>query len=294
VFAVRPDSAQAPGKKPKEIAMAINAFDPGSKDTVLDVVRTERAKFYKVIDDPANWNVQTRCTEWQVRDMVGHMIDVTEGYLRGWDRANNGQPPVDALGTGVMASELNKKAMELRSLSREEAIARLKSDSDKMMVIFDSLTPDQWNNFIVGHGFMGPLPSLFYPVFHVMDYGVHTWDMHWGLGEKKARMDERSAGVLVPFMLILYSATVAPDSAKGVNVTYGIEVDGEYGGRWKATVMDGKFESEPATDLSGVQATFHYDNASDFVLSAFQREDMSKATGDPEVIKKVRSLYFTI
>jgi hypothetical protein len=43
--------------------MTINAFDPGSKDTVLDVVKTERAKFYKVIDDPTNWNVQTRCTE---------------------------------------------------------------------------------------------------------------------------------------------------------------------------------------------------------------------------------------
>lgn len=274
--------------------MSINAFDPSSKDTVLDVVRSERARFYTIIDDPANWNVQTRCTEWEVRDMVGHMIDVTEGYLKAWDRANKGEPPVDALGTGVMADELNKHAMGLRQLSREEAIARLKADSDKMLPIFESLTPDQWNNFMVGHTFMGPLPTLFYPVFHVMDYGVHTWDMHWGLGEKTARMDERSAGVLVPFMLIVYSATVVADSAKGLDVTYGIEVDGEYGGTWKATVKDGKFESQPTGDLSGVQATFHYDCASDFVLSAFQREDLSKATGDPDVIKKVRSLYFTI
>jgi hypothetical protein len=127
-----------------------------------------------------------------------------------------------------------------------------------------------------------------------MDYGVHTWDMHWGLGEKNARLDERSAGVLVPFMLILYSATVEPDSAKGVDVTYGIEVAGQYGGKWKARVKDGKFESEPTADLSGVQATFHYDSASDFVLSAFQRQDLSHATGDSDVIKKVRSLYFTI
>lgn len=274
--------------------MSINAFDPSSKDTVLDVVRTERAKFYKVIDDPANWNVQTRCTEWEVRDMVAHMIDVTEGYLTAWDRANKGEPPINAVGTGVMADELNKHAMGMRGLSRDEAIARLKADSDKMLPIFESLTPEQWNNFIVGHAFMGPLPTLFYPVFHVMDYGVHTWDMHWGLGDKKAKMDERSAGVLVPFMLILYSATVAPESAKGVNVTYGIEVDGQYGGKWKAKVTDGKFESEATEDLSGVQATFHYDSASDFVLSAFQREDLSKATGDAEVIKKVRGLYFTI
>src|SRR5690349_6216430 len=148
--------------------MAINAFDASSKNTVLDVVRNERTKFFKVVDDPANWNVQTRCTEWEVRDMVSHMIDVTEGYLRGWDRARKGEPPVDAVGTGVMADELLKHTKELRSLSREEAIKRLKSDSDQMMTIFDSLTPEQWNNFIVGHYFMGPLPTLFYPVFHVM------------------------------------------------------------------------------------------------------------------------------
>jgi uncharacterized protein (TIGR03083 family) len=274
--------------------MTINAFDPGSKDVVLDVVRGERAKFYEVIDEPANWNVPTRCTGWEVRDMVGHMIDVTEGYLAAWDRARNGEPPVNAVGTAVMAESLNSKAMGLRSLSREEAIARLKTASDKMLPIFEGLSAEDWNGYIVGHSYMGPLPTLFYPVFHVMDYGVHTWDMHWGLGEKQASLDERTAGVLVPFMLILYSATVEPQSAEGVDVTYGIEVDGEYGGKWKARVNDGKFESEQTSDLSGVQATFHYDSASDFVLSAFQREDLSKATGDPQVISKVRNLYFTI
>ena len=61
--------------------MAINPMDHGSKDVVLDVVSTERGKFYDVIDNPDNWNVDTRCEGWEVRDMVGHMIDVTEGYL---------------------------------------------------------------------------------------------------------------------------------------------------------------------------------------------------------------------
>jgi len=41
--------------------------------------------------------VQTRCTEWEVRDIVGHMIDVTEGYLSRWDVARkNGT--ADSLG----------------------------------------------------------------------------------------------------------------------------------------------------------------------------------------------------
>src|SRR5258707_11790185 len=116
-------------------------MDYSGKDTVLDVVRTERAKFYNIVDDPDNWYVQTRCSEWEVRDIVGHMIDVTEGYLSRWDMARK-QEPADAVGLVVMGETLNKNAQAFRALAREEAIARLKSDSEKMMTIFDALTPE--------------------------------------------------------------------------------------------------------------------------------------------------------
>src|SRR5690348_18512587 len=104
--------------------MPINPMDYSGKATVLDVVRTERAKFYTIVDDPANWYVQTRCSEWEVRDIVGHMIDVTEGYLSRWDMARKAEP-ADALGLVVMGEMLNEHAQAFRSLPREEAIARL-------------------------------------------------------------------------------------------------------------------------------------------------------------------------
>ena len=90
--------------------MAINSMDYSGKDTVLDVVRTERANFYDIVDDPRNWNVQTRCTEWEVRDIVGHMIDVTEGYLSRWDMARKGEA-AGALGLLVMG-DLQEAATE--------------------------------------------------------------------------------------------------------------------------------------------------------------------------------------
>lgn len=72
--------------------MPANPMDySGGRDTVLDVARAERAKFYNIIDDPNNWYVQTRCSEWEVRDIVGHMIDVTEGYLTAWDMVRKGE-----------------------------------------------------------------------------------------------------------------------------------------------------------------------------------------------------------
>src|SRR5579884_2099038 len=232
-----------PDQSIRRITMAVNPMDYSGKDTVLDVVRTERAQFYSIIDEPQNWRVQTRCTEWEVRDIVGHMIDVTEGYLSRWEMARKNEP-ADALGLLVMGEKLNENAQAFRKLSREEAISRLKDDSDKMLAIFDALTPEEWSGFMVTHPYMGPLPTFFYPAFHVMDYGVHTWDMKWGLGEKDARLDERTAGVLVPYMFILMQYTVDEKSAQGVDAIIGIKVDGEWGGQWRVTIKDSKFSYE--------------------------------------------------
>ena len=129
--------------------MAINPMVFSSKDVVLDVVRTERSRFFDVVNNPANWYVDSRCEGWQVRDLVGHMIDVTEGYLGRWDLANQGKTAPDALGWVVMASKLNEGALAFRKLSRDEAIARLKTASDKLMAHFEALDDDAWNNFMV-------------------------------------------------------------------------------------------------------------------------------------------------
>lgn len=273
--------------------MPVNPMDYSGKDTVLDIVRTERANFYDIIDDPDNWNVQTRCTEWEVRDIVGHMIDVTEGYLGRWDMARKSEP-AGALGLEVMSDRLNQHAQAFRSLSREEAIARLKADSDEMMAIFDALTPDEWANFLVTHPYMGPIPTFFYPSFQIIDYGIHTWDMKWGLGDKHGKLDERTAGILIPYMLIVMEYTVNQESAKGVDAVFGIKVDGEWGGQWRVTVKDGKLSYEATDNLDNVQATFHFKNASDFVLTTYQRFPGGETSGDPKVIDEVRHLFFKI
>jgi hypothetical protein len=163
-----------------------------------------------------------------------------------------------------------------------------------MMATFDSLSANDWTNFIVEHRYMGPLPTFFYPAFQVMDYGVHNWDIRYGLGEKIRKLDERTAGVLIPYMLILMMSTVDEKSAAGLNTIYGIEVTGPWGGKWRVTVKDNKFEYKPETnDFDGCEAVFSYD-PSDFVLASFQRFPGGAARGDPDVIERVRKIFFRI
>src|SRR5437870_4021269 len=274
--------------------MAVNSMDYSGKDTVLDVIRTERANFFNIVDDPKNWYVQTRCTEWEVRDIVGHMIDVTEGYLSRWEKAKKGeQASVTPLTS--MADMLNQGAQSFRKYPREEVIARWKRASDKMLATFEGLSEDDWNKLIVTHGYMGPLPTFFYPAFHVMDYGVHTWDIRYGLGEKTRRLDPRTSGVLIPYMLYaLMPNTVDANASQGVDITYGLDIAGEWGGTWKVAAKDGKWQPTPDDGaFAGCDAIFEYD-PSDFVLTCYGRFPGGAARGDEAVIEKARHLFFAI
>src|SRR6184192_83192 len=61
----------------------VNTMAPEGKDHLLRVVRRERQAFYDLIDstNDETWKTPTACTEWEVRDVVGHLVDVTEGYI---------------------------------------------------------------------------------------------------------------------------------------------------------------------------------------------------------------------
>src|SRR5437879_2519422 len=127
--------------------------------------------------------------------------------------------------------------------------------------------------------------------FNIVDYGIQTWEMKWGLGQKDAKLDERAAGVLGPYMFVLMQSTVDEESVKGVDIEFGILVDGEWGGQWRVRVKDGKYTATPTDNLDDVQALFHFKDASDFVLTTFQRFPGGETTGDPKVIDTVRHMF---
>ena len=274
-------------------AEVVNTLSFAAKSVLLDVIRAEEGNFLSLVDDPKNWEIQTRCTEWQTRDIVGHLIDTTEGYLRRWEKARRGEHP-EILNLRVMAEEVNKGALSYRKLDRQEAISRLKADAKEMMSIFEGLSENDWTNFIVEHRYMGPLPTFFYPAFQIMDYGVHTWDIRYGLGEKTRKLDERTAGVLIPYMFILMQSTVDEKSAQGVDLLYGIDITSAWGGKWRVSIKNGKFDYKPEHgNFEGCAAIFDFD-PSDFVLTSFQRFTGGAARGDPDVIERVRNMFFRI
>ncbi len=90
-------------------------------------------------------------------------------------------------------------------------MTRVREDLDQMMGILEPLSEEEWTSMIVPHFYMGPVPAFIYAAGQLMDYGVHTWDIREGAGASHA-LSAEAADLLVPFMFIIWQATMQPDA----------------------------------------------------------------------------------
>ncbi len=265
-----------------------NATGYAAKDNLLRVVRREADALFELAEGSDDWSAPTACTEWQVRDIVGHLIDVTEGYFTAFDLARSGATHPDALGLKVMQQRLDEGAKEHRELTKGGALDRLRSDFAKMMDICEALGPDEWGGLIVPHKYMGPLPAFFYPAFQLMDYGVHGWDIRQGSG-KAHGLGGDTADLLTPFMFIVWQATAQPPAD---SFAVGVRVSGRNGGDYLVNITpDGL--SYAAEDISGLSAVIEFDPGS-LVLTAFGRINAGTIRGDRAVAERFLNSFFRI
>jgi uncharacterized protein (TIGR03083 family) len=268
----------------------VNVMEYPGKQFLLDLDRVERGEFYQLLDE-APWEGPTASGHWQVRDLCGHMIDVTESYLERFAMERAGQEAPAALGLPIMASRLDEGATRFRSLTKEQAITRLKTASDKMFEIFDALDEQQWGGEIVSHVYMGPLPACFFAAFQLIDYSIHSWDIKAGLGRDEPLSDD-AAITLIPFMLIVIQYTVDAERARDLKARFGLEISGPGGGNWCVSV-DGTTVSYEEADTADCDTVFSF-NPSEFVLSTYQRQRAGSARGDTALAERIRDLLFKI
>jgi uncharacterized protein (TIGR03083 family) len=267
-----------------------NAMTPEGKSTVLRVVRQEAEQFFDLVDSEEAWEAPTGAGHWQVRDLVGHLVDTTEAYFVSFDAARNHKDVGPAYGLPGMAARCDEMAQAFRSVPRPELVDRARTDFDKMMETFDGLTDEDWTNLLVPHFYMGPLPAFFYPAFQLMDYGVHSWDVRQGSGRAHGLSGE-AADLLTPFMFVLWQYTTNPVTADdvceiGVRITSGPNAGGT-----RITLTEGGFSYAPE-EIEGL-TVLEFDPGS-FVLTAFGRSNAGTFRGDRAVADRFLNVFFRI
>jgi len=267
-----------------------NAMTYQGKDTILRVVRDQANQMFTLAEQPSAWEAPTACESWEVRDVIGHLVDTMEGYFKAFDVARSGATAENAYGLLGMHERAGDQARAFRSLSQQEMMDRVRGDFDKMMGILGPLNEEEWTSMIVPHFYMGPVPAFIYAAGQLMDYGVHTWDILEGTGRAHA-LDADAADLLVPFMFIIWQATIKPD-ANIEPLTIGIRVSGRNGGDTRVSVGESGMTYEPG-DISDLPAVIEFDPAG-LVLTAFGRINGGTASGDTALADRFLNLFYRI
>ncbi len=267
-----------------------NAMSYDARDAILRVVNHEAAQFFSLADRDEAWQAPTGAGHWQVRDVVGHLVDTTEAYFVAFDAAR-GRGVVDAAyGLPGMAARVDSQARAFRSVPREELMDRARADFAQMRKIHEELTADEWTNLLVSHFYMGPLPAFFYPAFQLMDYGVHSWDIREGTGRAHG-LDGEAADLLVPFMFVLWKYTTVP--ADGERFDVGIRVtSGQNAGETRVHIDGAGMDYEPGA-VDDLDTVLEFDPGS-FVLTAFGRGNAGTIRGDRTNADRYLNLFFRI
>jgi uncharacterized protein (TIGR03083 family) len=270
--------------------MSWNFMDPASRGNIDRVWRQEADGMLALASDPTAWEAPTGAGHWQVRDVVGHLVDTTEAYFRSFDAARGKAEAWQPLGVRDMAKHVDAGARERRDIPQDELLGRLRGDLERMLGIAGELTDEEWSGLMVPHKYMGPLPASFYTIFQVVDYTVHSWDIREGTGRNHA-IDGEAADLLVPLCFILWQYTC--NTAEAHHGTVGIRItSGANAGDTRATVSSEgvAFDAGPVDDLAD---TIEFDPAS-FVLTAYGRVEGGTNEGNSDLADRFRSLFFRI
>jgi uncharacterized protein (TIGR03083 family) len=270
---------------------AWNFMSYESKNNLLEAVRRESDGMFALARTPAIWTEPTGAGQWQVRDVFGHLIDTTETYFVGFDATRGAAEPPGPVPLRKMSVHVDQGARQFRLMDQDAVLERLRAALDKMLAITEDISEEQWGQYLVPHKYMGPLPFFFYPVFQVVDYAVHSWDIRQGTGKAHA-LEARSADLLVPLCFVLWSATpnVGPDTKPmelGIRITSGANA-----GTTRVAVGGNGCTTAPGP-IDDLPCTIDFDPAS-FVLTAYGRINAGTAQGDMELAHRFLGGFFRI
>jgi uncharacterized protein (TIGR03083 family) len=267
-----------------------NAMTYEGKDTILRTVRNEAERMFVLAERPETWHAPTACDRWTTADIVGHVVDTTEGYFKAFDAARGTGEIAPPHGLPVMSELANEGAIAFRAVPQNEMMERLKTDFHKMQEILEALGPEDWTGFMVTHAYMGPVPAFFYAAGQLMDYGVHSWDIRQTSGQAHG-LDGDTADLLVPFMFAIWQGTMQAD-AVSEPFTIGIRVSGRNGGDYRVSVSSEGLTYEEG-EIESLPAYIEFD-AGSLVLTAFGRGNFGTIRGDMDLAEKYLNLFFRI
>jgi uncharacterized protein (TIGR03083 family) len=272
----------------------IDVSDARGKAHLLSLLRQEYTGLVRIAAelDDSQWAAPSPCEQWEVRDVVGHMVDVAESYLGYFQLAENGWTAGEPLGWGAYPEALSTCALGYRRLSRLELLARLEALTEPLLAKFEAFDDEAWATAPIPHRYGGPLPPFVMAVFQLIDYAVHSWDVRTAIAGP-SDIDYETTQTLVPFAFTVYNFLFDPERAAGLNVTLQYDVEHPDGDvePWTVAIEEGQLvlaPGAPRTSAAVLRLT-----PTQLLLRVFRQQPCAM-TGDHEAVARFDKTLGTV
>lgn len=252
----------------------------------IDVLTNESARldrYFRALP-PEAWTRPSACTQWQVQDVVAHLVGVAEFYAATVGRGLQGDlaPPPGRLpagtGTGASAAEgIAQRSIAARKSLGDRLLATFVATSEHLNQVLQGLTPAERQRPCYHPG--GIVAAENFIELRLKELAVHEWDIRAGLEPEPHVSPASFAAILATISESIASGSLRwafwSGPAPATPVRYRFSISGP-GPREPDLVVDGATVRMEPGGAASPDVTFGCDTET-FILLVYGRLDLEAA-----------------
>ena len=202
---------------------------------------------------PEQWKLPSACAEWQVRDVVSHLLGGAERQAESMARGRGGDsnppagfvPPEPAL----LSANNSQRDIDRRDQLAGRILEAFDASYDGLHKEFDTFGAGSWET-LCWHVRRGAMTAESYVELRIQELAIHDWDIRSAF-QPGAGLDPDCLPILLDMSPRWLGMCFRPSARLPKPVIYGFSVDG---GQLQMSVAGHTFEMGPAGPNDASQA----------------------------------------
>lgn len=196
---------------------------------------------------PEQWELPSACAEWQVRDVVSHLIGGAERQAESMARGRGGDsnPPAGFVAPepGALSAANAQRDIDRRDQLAGRFLESFDASYEKLHQEFDEFAKSSWDT-LCWHIRRGAMTAASYVELRIQELAIHDWDMRSAF-QPGAGLDPGCVPVLLDMSPRWLGMCFRPSAPLPKPVVYGFIVDTGVGSHhYRITVTGDAFQMD--------------------------------------------------
>ena len=220
---------------------------------------------------PQQWELPSACAEWQVRDVVSHLLGGAERQAESMARGRGGDsnPPAGFVPPepAALSATNAQRDIDRRNQLAGRYLEAFDASYEKLHGEFDGFGEGSWDT-LCWHVRRGAMTAASYVELRIQELAIHDWDIR-SVIQPGAGLDPDSVPVLLDMSPRWLGMCFRPSARLPRPVAYGFNVESA---QYWMNVTGDAFEMGPASPHEASQADLTlYATAEQFLLFTYGR-----------------------